>query len=135
MNLIYEELIKQSKPTPDFSRTDGYQVGITLHGTVQDPAFVRFVEKVGRESTQFFGTHDWVIFAQAARGEKIPKGQQGRLNRLIDLGLIERGPGRTLLLARRYFEFVGQKGMYTRKKGLGREQNLALLARTFSAKK
>jgi ATP-dependent DNA helicase RecG len=135
MNLIYEELIKQSKPTPDFSRTDGYQVGITLHGTVQDPAFVRFVEKVGRESTQFFGTHDWVIFAQAARGEKIPKGQQGRLNRLIDLGLIERGPGRTLLLARRYFEFVGQKGMYTRKKGLGREQNLALLAKHIEGSK
>lgn len=39
MNLIFEELIKQSKPTPDFSRTDKYQVSLTLHGTVQDPAF------------------------------------------------------------------------------------------------
>ena len=49
MNLIYEDLIKQSKPSPDFARTDQYQVGLTLHGTVQDPAFVRFVEKVGKE--------------------------------------------------------------------------------------
>lgn len=127
MNLIFEELIKQSKPSPDFSRTDPYQVGITLHGTVQDPAFVRFVEKVGKESTAFFGTHDWMIFAQAARGEKIPKGQESRLKRLMDLGLIERGPGRTFILARRYYEFVGQKGAYTRRKGLDREQNLALL--------
>ena len=76
MNLIYEELIKQSKPSPDFSRTDQYQVGITLHGTVQDPAFVRFVEKVSKESTVLFGTHDWMIFAHAARGEKIPKGRR-----------------------------------------------------------
>jgi len=129
MNLIYEELIKQSKPAPDFSRTDPYQVGITLDGTVQDPAFVRFVEKVGKESTAFFGTHDWMIFAQAARGEKIPKGQESRLRRLLDLGLIERGPGRTYILARRYYQFVGQKGTYTRKKGLDREQNLALLAK------
>ena len=39
MNLIYEDLIRQSKPAPDFSRTDQYQVGLTLHGTVQDPQF------------------------------------------------------------------------------------------------
>lgn len=127
MNLIYEELIKQSKPTPDFTRTDHHQVGLTLHGTVQDPAFVRFVEKVGKETTFLFGTHDWMILAHAARGEKIPKGQEARVKRLLDLGLIERGNGRIYLLARRYYESVGQRGTYTRKKGLDRKQNLALL--------
>jgi len=127
MNLIYEELIKQSKPTPDFARTDQYQVGLTLDGTVQDPAFIRFVQKVAKETTLSFGTHDWMIFTQAARGEKIAKGQEGRVKRLLDLGLIERGKGRTYILARRYYEFVGQKGVYTRKKGLDRKQNLALL--------
>jgi len=127
MNLIYEELIKQSKPSPDFSRTDQYQVGITLHGTVQDPAFVRFVEKVSKESTAFFGTHDWMIFASIGRGDKVAEPLRGRIPRLIDLGLIERGKGRTLLLSRRYYESVGQKGAYTRRKGLDRETNLALL--------
>ena len=127
MNLIYEELIKQSKPTPDFSRTDQYQVGITMDGTVQDPAFVRFVEKVSKESTAFFGTHDWMIFAYIGRGDKVPEPLRGRIPRLIDLGLIERGKGRTLLLSRRYYESVGQKGAYTRRKGLDRETNLALL--------
>ena len=127
MNLIYEDLIKQSKPTPDFSRTDSYQVGLTLHGTVQDPAFVRFVERVGKETTFIFGTHDWMILAHVARGERIPKGQETRVKRLLDLGLIERGPGRTYILARRYYVAIGQKGAYTRKKGLDRNQNLALL--------
>jgi len=127
MNLIYEELIKQSKPTPDFTRTDQYQVGLTLHGTVQDLAFVRFVEKISQETTISFGTHDWTIFAHVARGEKIPKGQEDRVKRLLDLGLIERAKGQTYILARRYYEFVGQKGAYTRKKGLDRKQNLALL--------
>lgn len=127
MNLIYEELIKQSKPSPDFTRTDQYQVGITLHGTVQDPAFVRFVEKVSKESTAFFGTHDWMIFASIGRGDKVAEPLRGRIPRLIDLGLIERGKGRTLLLSRRYYESVGQKGAYTRRKGLDRETNLALL--------
>jgi ATP-dependent DNA helicase RecG len=127
MNLIYEELIKQSKPAPDFARTDAYQVGLTLYGTVQDPAFVRFVEKIAKEMTVSFGTHDWLILASAARGDKIPKEDEGRVARLLDLGLIERAKGRSYMLSRRYYEFVGQRGAYTRKKGLDREQNLALL--------
>ena len=49
MNLIYEEAIKHSKPIPDFSQTDQYQVAITLHGTVQDQNFIRFLEKIGAE--------------------------------------------------------------------------------------
>jgi ATP-dependent DNA helicase RecG len=127
MNLIYEELIKQSKPAPDFSRTDQYQVGLTLHGTVQDPAFVRFVEKVSKETTAFFSTHDWLLMSAASRGEKLPKGFENRLARLIDLGIIERSKGRTFMLSRRFYEFVGKTGDYTRKKGLDREHNLALL--------
>lgn len=127
MNLIYEELIKQSKPAPDFARTDAYQVGLTLYGTVQDPAFVRFVEKVAKEMTVSFGTHDWLVLASAARGDKIPKEDEGRVARLLDLGLIERAKGRAYMLSRRYYEFVGQRGAYTRKKGLDRDQNLALL--------
>ncbi len=127
MNLIYEELIKQSKPTPEFSRTDQYQVGLTLHGTVQDPAFVRFVEKVSKETTAFFSTHDWMVMAAANRGEKLPRGGESRVARLVDLGIIERGRGRTYMLSRRFYEFVGKTGAYTRKKGLDREHNLALL--------
>ena len=76
-----------------------------------------------------FGTHDWMIFAQAARGEKIPANLRYRLKRLIDLGMVERGPGKTYILARKYYEFAGQRGTYTRKKGLDRDQNLALLVK------
>lgn len=127
MNLIYEELIKQSKPIPEWTRTDQYQVGLTMNGTVQDPAFVRFVEKVSKETTAIFSTHDWMLLAAAARGEKFPKGPEARAARLLDLGLIEKVKGRNYMLSRKYYEFVGKKGAYTRKKGLDREQNLALL--------
>lgn len=129
MNLIFEEMIKQSKPIPDFSRTDQFQLGLTLHGTVQDPAFVRFVEKVGKESTEFFNTQDWLVFSHAGRGEKIPKELQSRLPRLLDLGLIEKAKGRSYILGQRYYAAAGRKGEFTRKRGLDRETNLALLLR------
>ncbi|PHQ33149.1 ATP-binding protein [Rhodopirellula bahusiensis] len=127
MNLIYEDLIKQSKPAPEFSRTDQYQVGLTLHGTVQDPAFVRFVEKVSKETTAFFHTHDWMLMSEASRGEKLPKESEPRIKRLIDLGIIERGKGRKFMLSRKYYEFVGKAADYTRRKGLDHDHNLALL--------
>ena len=127
MNLIYEDLIKQSKPAPDFSRTDQYQVGLTLHGTVQDPAFIGFVENVSRETTAFFSTHDWLLMSAASQGERAPKGAESRVARLVELGIIERGRGRSLMLSRRFYEFVGKTAAYTRKKGLDREHNLALL--------
>src|SRR5262249_50315890 len=126
MNLIYEEAIRQGKPVPDFARTDTFQVGLTLFGTVQNPAFVRFVEKVGKDTTASFTTHDWLVLDAVARVGKAPKGFQERIPRLLDLGLIERA-GRKLMLSRRYYEFVGQQPEYTRKKGLDREQNLNLL--------
>ncbi len=127
MNLIYEESIRQGKAVPDFARTDQYQVGLTLHGTVQDPAFVRCVEKVGKETTATFNTHDWLALAAVARDEKVPKELQGRIQRLLDLGLIERVAGRRCMLSRKYYDFVGRKAEYTRKKGLDREQNLGFL--------
>ena len=127
MNLIFEESIRQSKPIPDFARTDQYQVGLTLHGTVENPAFVRFVEKVGRETTATFSTRDWIILSTVARDEKVPKDLQGRIQKLLDLGLIERVAGRRYMLSQKYYEFVGDVPAYTRKKGLGRDQNLTLL--------
>ncbi len=129
MNLIYEELIKQSKPAPDFSRTDPYQVGLTLHGTVEDPAFIRFVEKVSKESATFFNTHDWLVMSAASRGQRIPRGSENRVTRLIELGIVERGKGRACILSRRFYQYVGKPGVYTRRKGLDRDHNLALLAK------
>jgi ATP-dependent DNA helicase RecG len=128
MNLIFEESIRQSKPVPDFARTDQYQVGLTLYGTVENPAFVRFVEKVGKETTAKFNTRDWLVLAAVARDGKIPKAIPGRTQQLLDFGLIER-VGKRFMLSRRYYEFVGDKAAYTRKKGLDREHNLELLLR------
>ena len=124
---VFEESIRQSKPVPDFARTDRWQMGLTLHGTVQDAAFVRFVEKVVRETPATLDTHDWLVLDLVAREEKVSKELQPRTQRLLDLGILERAGSKRLMLSRRFYEFVGQKGTYTRKQGLDREQNLALL--------
>jgi ATP-dependent DNA helicase RecG len=53
-----------------------------------------------------------------------------RLERLLDLGGVERvgrGGGVSYLLSRRFYVAIGKRGEYTRRKGLDRDTNKALL--------
>ncbi|MCG7853316.1 MAG: hypothetical protein MIO92_12410, partial [Methanosarcinaceae archaeon] len=64
------------------------------------------------------------------RGQKIPNHLRGRLQALSEKGVIERyghGRGVKYILSRIFYKMVDKKGVYTRKKGLDRETNKALL--------
>lgn len=127
MNLIFEEAIKSGKPVPDFAHTDQYQVAISLPGTVQDPNFVRFLEKVGKERVAAFSTQDFLVLDLIHREQKPGLQFKPRVEYLLEQGIIERVTRGTYVLSRRFYDFVGKKGIYTRKKGLDRDQNRALL--------
>jgi ATP-dependent DNA helicase RecG len=129
MNLIFEESIRQSKATPDFTGTDAYQVALTLHGTVQDPNFIRFLERIGQERVAGFSTHDFLILDLINRDRTVPEHCKVRLAYLLDQGIIDRVSQRKFVLSRQFYNFVGQKGVYTRKKGLDRATNKALLVK------
>ena len=130
MNLMFEESIRQGKLRPEFTGTDAYQVVLTLHGQVRDPRFVRFFEDVNRQLQASFDVHDFLLIDLIHREEPVPDPLRARLRRLIELGVVEaigRGRGTRYLLARRFYSTTGQAGVYTRRKGLDREQNKAIL--------
>jgi ATP-dependent DNA helicase RecG len=127
MNLIFEEAIRHSKPAPDFSQTDKFQFSLSLNGIIQNPSFLKFLEKVGQEQSKNFSTQDWLILGAVSRDEKIPDHFKSRLPHLISLGILERRGRGKLLLSKKYYSFVGKRGVYTRKKGLDRDHNRALL--------
>jgi len=130
MNLMFEVSIQEGKSIPDFTGTDAYQVTLTLNGEVQDVRFLQFLEKVGRERLALFGTADFLLLDLIHRGQPVPDPIKPRLNRLVSMGIIERyGKGRGVrhVLCRRFYKMTGEKGTYTRKKGLDRETNKALL--------
>ena len=129
-NRMFEQSIKQSKPLPDFSGTDNYQVWLTVNGEIQDPLFLRFLEKVGHETVAQFTTQDLLILDLIHRELSIPEGLKDRLPALRNLGIIEttgRGRGTTYILSRSLYKFIGKSGVYTRKKGLDERTNKALL--------
>ena len=130
MNLMFELSIQESKPTPDFAGTDQYQVVLNLNGEVQDPRFLQFLEKVGRETLELFSTADFLLLDHIHRERRVPDQLQNRLQSLVEKGAVERfgrGRGVKYILSRRYYKMVDEKGAYTRKKGLDRETNKALL--------
>jgi ATP-dependent DNA helicase RecG len=132
MNLMFELSIQQSKPVPDFSGTDRHQVVLTLDGEVRDPRFLEFLEKVGRETLASFSTHDFLVLDLVHREQRVPPNLQPRLQGLVKMGVIEgfgRGREARYILSRRYYALAEEKGIYTRRRGLDRSTNKALLVK------
>jgi ATP-dependent DNA helicase RecG len=131
-DMIFRECIRQSKPLPDFTRTDAHSVWITLLGDIQDPEFLRFLEEIGQERMASFATDDFIVVDLVHRDQPISDHLKSRIDPLLELGVIERlghGRGSRLLLSRRFYRYLGKAGVYTRKHGLDRETNKALLLR------
>jgi ATP-dependent DNA helicase RecG len=127
---MFEECIKESKPRPDFTGTDDFQVFLTLRGDVQDVRFLRFLEQVGRETLQSFTTEDLLVLDTLRHQNAVPENLVPRLQILRDRGLVEtigRGKGIKNFLAKQLYVAIGDKAGYTRRRGLDRETNKALL--------
>jgi ATP-dependent DNA helicase RecG len=71
-NRMYEESIKEGKPQPSFVGIDDFQVVLTLKGEIQNPDFLRFVEKLDRERLSSFTTEDLLVLDSIQRDEPIP---------------------------------------------------------------
>ncbi|HLG99675.1 MAG TPA: ATP-binding protein [Bryobacteraceae bacterium] len=131
-NRMFEESIKEGKPRPDFSGTDAHQVAVTLRGEIQNPDFVRFLEKVGKERLATFSTQDLLILDSIQREEPLGADLKDRVPHLLEQGVIERigrGRGVRFILSRKFRSFLGKPGSYTRDAGLDRETNKSLLAK------
>ena len=127
MNLMFEHAIRQGKALPDFNGTSAHEVRVCLHGAVTTPAFVRFIERLGAEKLQLFSTDDFLALDHLRREAPLSAQLKARLPSLIQAGVVERvGSGRHIL-ARGLYAALGGKGTYTRKKGLDRATNKALL--------
>jgi ATP-dependent DNA helicase RecG len=131
-NRIFESCIREGKALPDFTHTDTSQVSLTLHGQLRDARFVRFLERVGRETQASFDTHDLLVLDSVHREVPLRQEDRPRLLRLVELGVLERvghGRGTRYLLSRRFHAAIGDQGGYTRRRGLDRETNKTLLIR------
>jgi ATP-dependent DNA helicase RecG len=130
LNLMVEAAIRQSKPLPDFTGTAAHEVRLKLDGTVKDPKFIRFLERLGEEKLRSFSTYDFLALDTLAREQPLSELIRSRLPGLIEAGAVEsqgRGRGTRYHLSRGLYASLGKRGSYTRQRGLDHETNKALL--------
>jgi ATP-dependent DNA helicase RecG len=132
VNLMFEQCIRENKPTPDYGRSDDYAVNLRLDGRIQDPRFLRFMERIGEERVASFTTNDLLTLDCIHKERLIPEPLKPHVQGLLDLGVIERfgkGRGVRYILSGGLYEFLGKPGVHTRKRGLDRETNKELLVK------
>ncbi|MGH9338488.1 MAG: AlbA family DNA-binding domain-containing protein [Acidobacteriota bacterium] len=79
-----------------------------------------------------FSTEDFLVVDLVHRDRPVPDYLRPRGEYLLEQGVLERvgrGRGVHFLLSRRFYRLLGKPGVYTRKRGLDRDQNKALLLR------
>jgi len=130
---IFEESLKEGKARPSFAGTDYHQVAICLWGELQNPQFIRFLERVSAERQISFSVDDLLLLDAISQGTEFDASAgKEHLKQLLETGVIEKsgsGRGVRYLLSRKFYSFLGKPGAYTRKRGLDRETNKALLLR------
>jgi ATP-dependent DNA helicase RecG len=129
MNLIFEDAVTSAKqlPTPEASP---YQFTLTLHGVVQDPSFLAYLERVGQEKMRLYDTAHLLVLDSVRRDAVIPETLKPWVDRLVSDGLLERisrGRGARLILSRTFASAIGEAAVYTRRKGLDQEEGKLLL--------
>lgn len=129
---IFESCIREGKGLPEFTNTDAWQVSLTLHGALRDPRLVRFLERVTQDTNLAFNTHELVVLDLIHQEQPISPAMRDRLPRLVEAGIVEavgRGRGARYILSRRFHAALGQRGGYTRRKGLDRRTSKELLVK------
>ncbi len=132
VNLMIERAIRQTKPLPDFSRSAAHEVFLTLAGTIQNPAFLRFIERLGEDALSRFQTLDFLALDTLAHGRELTPEMKTRLPDLIDVGAVEsmgQGKGKQHFLSRELYAEMGMPGVHTRRQGLDHETNKELLCK------
>lgn len=103
---------------------------MTLEGGVRNPAFVRFMERLGNDRLSGFSTLDYLALERLEQGRPLSPDLQDRLPALAEVGAVEvigRGKSAKYMLAAALYASLGSKGVYTRKRGLDHHTNKALL--------
>ena len=116
MDVIFRLTLSEGKQTPDYSKTDDYQVTAILSATVKDPGFALFIKSIQQElpENQKLSVFDVLTFC-AIREGKQPKDKE-IAKRLYSMGYLEKR-GKTsairYILPRRYYELTGNQSEYS----------------------
>lgn len=132
---IFRKTIEESKPLPDYSKSDSYSVTLLLKSEIQDVHFLQFFDKVISEKQISFSIDDLLLLEQLRQNLQPEPKFHENIHRLIENGIVEvfsRGRGTKYILTKKFYTQVGQKGVYTRRRGLENIEKKELILKHIS---
>ena len=130
MDLMFRNAVRHAKRLPSLKGTDAFSVFVTLHGEVQDRAFVSFLASLDDDATRGLLLDDYLVLDRVRRSARLDAPQREVARRLRDRGLIETigsGRGTRYILSRRLYRQLDDAPAYTRDRGLDDAHNRQLL--------
>ena len=127
MNLMFELSVQEAKPLPDFTGTDDFFVSVTLNGLIIDKAMLSVINQISERGAELLSTEDFLVIDALYHERPLNEKMQSRLNRLIEMGIVEHIGRKKYVLARSLYAATGKTGVHTRHVGLDRETNKELL--------
>lgn len=127
MNLMFELSVQEAKPLPDFTGTDDFFVSVTLNGLILDKAMLSVINRISERGAELLSTEDFLVIDALYHERPLSEKMQSRLNRLIEMGIVEHIGRKKYVLARSLYAATGKTGVHTRHVGLDRDTNKELL--------
>lgn len=127
MNLMFELSVQEAKPLPDFTGTDDFFVSVTLNGLIIDKAMLSVINRISERGAELLSTEDFLVIEALYHERPLNEKMQSRLNRLIEMGIVEHIGRKKYVLARSLYAATGKTGVHTRHVGLDRDTNKELL--------
>ena len=121
MDLMFRSAVRHAKRLPSFEDTDAHFVFVTLHGEVQDRAFVRFLADLDADATRGLVLDDYLVLDRIRRAARLDAAGRETARHLRDRGLVESvgtGRGTRYLLSRSLYRQLDDAPAYTRDRGL-----------------
>lgn len=98
VDIMVSNCIKESKPLPDYSYSDDYQVDLRLYGRILDDAFYLFVQDLckDKELENEFSAFEWLALYHVWKGE----------SNQVDLEILQKLKELGLIIEDEYFQYV-----------------------------
>jgi len=128
MDEIFDTTIREGKGMPMFVGTDTHSVQLTIPANLQDSSFILFLEKVANKKQIVFSFEEIYELEQIRRQQKVTSPEYK--NKFLKLGIIEqigKTSGAKYILSHNYYEHIKKLGIYSRNKGISREQKKILI--------
>lgn len=133
LDRIFKTAISQGKGSPDFNGTTNDYVILNIPAKIKDLNFVYYLQKIEKEKhMQIDEVKDFIDLEKIRTEGRIENKE--KLSYFYKSGIVEkigRSRGQKYILSKNFYDFIDQRGEYTRKKWLSKEQQKEVLMNYF----